>query len=660
MLKKFSTNGGSAFRIKRPLITTSGFVSDVDATVKFHLDELNSLLSRRIIHPDLVGGERSHGLAGEEDGYASDKSAEVKRSSSSDKNSPERIVRVSDLAMLLQLPLTPKLIPDNKWNPKSLAAVMSIAKESNDGLTLSEYIDTVAELSSLKYAFEGELSTNWATLDFNTKAVLDERPALRDYLVAYANLVQGLEEDNGLYNFILNNRLGVRNIANYALVSAARSVIDAEQIKVANYNNDSSEIVDRVKSAGLSLAEASFKPKLKTLLKDFIFNSDELDLLDKAKIGPVPASLKPLLVKYIQNSPVPVDVHNINNWLPLFVSQASAATKSYQVEDDVDLAESEKDFTVELFEEENASIQVSRSAVYCAAQLYYAMVMDLDLDIFSVVDYFTRKYLLRGGMEITDRRLRDDLQSYVFSNRFKDKQNKVVDRTRPAERQMFYRQVFDYGKGVVPADTPRNTEHPQLMKVLIFEAARYLQRAQASPHPDSYVSRQNVSQAVEDLQYNLSVHSTGMVNVITPLINAEIDFIIRRFFMHPEVIRQVAPQGGTWWRVVENLYLGMRNARLKATVLYNKARLGYSIIRSIADYDSTVFEDDENFSAFISQVDLFITTQSALQKATRESLPDEETDHEDAGQEPALMPVMANGNGSQPEVAQAGGDEWDF
>src|SRR5258708_40225967 len=40
--------GGSPFRIKRPLITTSGIVSEVDPTIKSQLDELNTLLGKRI------------------------------------------------------------------------------------------------------------------------------------------------------------------------------------------------------------------------------------------------------------------------------------------------------------------------------------------------------------------------------------------------------------------------------------------------------------------------------------------------------------------------------------------------------------------------------------------------------------------------------------
>src|SRR6185295_3306012 len=167
--------------------------------------------------------------------------------------------------------------------------------------------------------------------------------------------------------------------------------------------------------------------------------------------------------------------------------------------------------------------------------------------------WFTHKYLVRGGIEIQDPRLRDDLQMYVFSNRFPDeKTGKLVDRTRPAERQMFYRQVFNYGNAQVTDDVVVNDEFPRLWKVLMLESARYLERAQTSPNPESYVSPQNVMQAVEDLQYNLSTHCTGMASVITPLIYNELNFIIKRIFMHEEVLRQVVPAAGaTWWRVVE-------------------------------------------------------------------------------------------------------------
>ena len=232
---------------------------------------------------------------------------------------------------------------------------------------------------------------------------------------------------------------------------------------------------------------------------------------------------------------------------------------------------------------------------------------------------------------------------------------------------MFYRQVFNYGNGPVTEDVIVNEEFPRLWKVLILESAKYLERAQASFNPDSYVSRQNVMQAVEDLQYNLSTHCTGMANVISPIINAELKFVIEEIFMHPEMLRKVAPEGGTWWRVVEKLCMEMTRRRPRSTVLYNKAKLGHDIIRSIADYDPSTFEDDRQFSAFISNVDAFITTQSILQ----DSLIDDLKADTDAPATPGAYNGNGNGNGyhtSMPDAPamtgasapQAGADEWDF
>jgi hypothetical protein len=224
---------------------------------------------------------------------------------------------------------------------------------------------------------------------------------------------------------------------------------------------------------------------------------------------------------------------------------------------------------------------------------------------------------------------------------------------------MFYRQVFDYGNARITDDFILNKEFTKLWKVLILESAKYLERAQVSPNPDSYVSRQNVMQAVEDLQYNLSAHCTGMANVITPLIYAELNFVIQRIFMHREIRQQIVPAGGTWWRVVETLYMGMKHMRPKATVLYNKAKLGYEIIRSIADYNPATFEDDRNFSAFISNVDAFITTQSILQEALTDDLKtgEEEAEAKQNGWRPTA-PETADAAAAP--GAKTGDDEWDF
>jgi len=628
MATKLTLDGTNlGFRIKRPLITTGGFVSDTDPDIKKHLDELNKILGRKIFDPD-------------------DSEA------------------IQDL---LSRPLTPKRIPDG-WDDDSLVYLAKNENEEPGRVMLSEYIDSIGELSALKFAFDTNIAATWSTLDFNVKTILSY-PAIKDYLIAFGYIIRGLEEVNGLKNFVLTSRAGSKNVANYATVSAARTVIDREKLIVPDYNVDDSKIVEEIRAAGLSLSLASFKPAVKAVINNFIFNSKEAELIKNSNIGEIPEAIIPLLIKYIKNSTVPITAQNVNHFLPIFISQIQGTIEIPEVPEG-DFEQSDQDFDVQFLEDDASQILISKSAVKCAAQLYYSMILGDELEVFNVANHLTHKYLVRKNIDLQDGRLRENLQEYVFFNRFKaPKTKKMLERTRPAERQMFYRQVFNYGSARTTDDVIVNGEFPRLWKVLMLESAKYLERAQASPHPDNFVSRQNVMQAVEDLQYNLSTHCTGMALVITPLIYSELDFVTRRIFNHPVVRRHVSPSGGSWLRVVEEIYADMRRMRPKATVVYNKAKLGHDIIRSIADYNPATFEDDKNFAAFISNVDAFITTQSILQGALTDDLKEAAYDDEERQEQVGMNGEDSNGyHSSMPNMpataaragATAGSDEWDF
>lgn len=590
------------FRIKRPNITLNGATAAVDSGVSRHFKELADLLAKPAF------------------GARSDK--------------PEALAK--HVRSLIAPTLTPKFSPpkpapvvvgaaggaphpapaaDQEWAPGSLAATLDQAKPSE--LTLADFIDITPNLSDLKYAYEQSLSGNWSLLDTNTQFALNDHPSLRDYLVAYAVLVMQVTDFNALKNFILSNQAGVRSIINYGAVSAARDYVYNQKLVVTDYNNDDSAIVVAIKTANLSLTDASFTPTLKGLVDAFIFNAEQSQVLAAATIQ-VPDALKPQVIQLMKSSAVKITAANIDFFLPLFISQLSP-TPLVDGTTPADSTVADQDFDVEFLQDTNAIAQVSRSAVLCAAQLYYDMVLGEELDVFSTINYFTNNYLLRGGIEIQDTTLRNDLQLYVFSNKFVDlKTNKITDRTRPPERAMFYKQVFNSGAEIADNDLAQilvpNPDFPKLWKVLILETAKYIQQAQAAFYPDQYVPRGNVQQAVEDLQYNLSTHCIGMVNVVSPMIYAELDFVIRRIFMHDEVMRQIVPAGATWWRVVETLYLAMRNTRPRSTVLYNKAKLGYDILKDVADYNPATFQNDDVFSEFVSSVQTFITTQSILQQ----------------------------------------------
>ena len=180
------------------------------------------------------------------------------------------------------------------------------------------------------------------------------------------------------------------------------------------------------------------------------------------------------------------------------------------------------------------------------------------------------------------------------------------------------------------------------------------------------MSRQNVMQAVEDLQYNLSTHCTGMATVITPLIYAELNFVIRRILMHPEVLQQIVPQGGTWWRVVETLQHGHeeRAAALDGALQQGEAGRRHHL-RQIADYNPSTFENDAIFSAFISNVDAFITTQSILQEALdrrpqrSRTTATERPCREPTGERPDTMPPPRR-RAAAAAARRRASDEWAF
>ncbi len=617
----------SAFKIKRPLTTGSGFATGVDPTVKSHLNELNQLLGKRVL-------AKGTGTKGAE-----------------------------SVAEFFARPLTPKRVPPGgAWADKSLARFLADAKEEKDGLTLAELIDATAELVDLKYEFQDQLSKALLTLDYNTRAVLESYPNVSDYLVAYAFKVLKLRNVNALNSFVRKNDKGARSFVNYAVVSAARTLINDEQLSVAEYNDDDGALAKALRASTVSLSSA-FKKAAKAIIENFVFNTDEIALIDGSSVGPVPAKIKPLVVKYIQAFAIPITAKNVDFYLPVFISQAMKSQGMVDPEDSA-LDLQDQDFNVQFREDDDARVSdVSRSAIRCAAQLYHGMVIGDELDVFGVINYFTHKYLIRGSLEIRDKRLRSDLRLYVFSDKFIDLgTNRVMDRTRQPERQMFFRQVFSEGNAEVTEDVIINPDFKRLWKVMVLESAKYLQRAQASFNPDSFVSRQNVMQAVEDLQYNLSTNCTGMVNIIAPLIDAELNFVLSRILKHPEVIQHVVPSGGTWQRVVETLSSGMKRTRPRATTLYNKGRLGEGIIRSIAEYTPSSFEDDQGFSAFISQVDAFITTQSILQDSLASAIADADADAEE-GPDAEADEYPEEGTGPIPPSRNNGAgavDEWDF
>lgn len=681
----------STFRIRRSILTTNGIGSDVDVNVGRLLDEIERLLGKPIFGPSPSPGRsggRSKGAAAAMAATSSTEDAtEPHAASDTEEGSVAGMAAASssspdaELIALLRHRLSAKHAPklDDRdelsyWDEGSLAYTLSQSKSRS--YTLSDLIDRTPRLAKLKYYVAGDIKDNWATIPFNARAVLEDHPNIQDYLIAFAYYRLEIREADALRNVIVNNRLGTRVFSDYAAVSAARYLIEQEQLKVDAYNDNEGKFTKLLIANAIPLSSLSFEKTVRDEIREFMFDRDEEDIIVKAKtfkaLSPdLQVELLPKLITYLQQSPLRPQITSttIDTFLPsitvqllrqrtvpAFGTAITVPDQSYHVQFEDDT--------------QDAAVEVNKEAVLFAAQLYHGMVLGDELDVFGAVHYLAhRRMNVFGGMRIKDRRLRDDLQRYVFDNRYLDlgdsKRNPSVApvekfRTRPSERQMFHRQVFDEGSADMPEDMLVNRDIKRLWKVLMLESARYLDRAQASLNPDSFVSRQNVMQAVEDLQYNLSTHCTGMATVISPALDAELNFILERILKHEEVLQQVVPEGGNWKRAVDKLNQERRRPAGPAMTLYNKAVLGKGIIEMIAEYVPPEFEKNSVFSEFIGKVDAFITTQSILQRSSKSMLEDHDDEEEPAPGDEA-MPQMApaepikltNGNA-------ASADEWDF
>ncbi|TWF42272.1 hypothetical protein FHW36_10227 [Chitinophaga polysaccharea] len=640
-LNFFPTNG---VKIRRTNVTTNGVTADIDANVKEQLVYLNDLLSKPIYQKDENGD-----WTGPDGTFIQDfvtASLKTRRYGS----------RYKD---------------EQQWEEGSLLSNIYRAINANSYLnngstvhySLEEYIDAEDKLSLLKFDFSDRLMNNWNNLDINPRSILNY-PGIVNYLLAMGYNA-GYQEINGLTNFIFGNRSGNRNIISYAQVSAAREYIHAEKVDV-EYNTDTAQIIQDILKNNPSFSSQSFYPFIQTTVANYVSNSKELDLLKLSKYyDDIPVAMIPRLIKMIKASVLPVTKTNIDTLLPIFMNDIENTPGWQDDTSDTDTTTSQgaPDFSVTFLDEDNAVVQILSDNIRCAAQMFYSMTLGDELDVFNVVNFFTHKYMVRGNIQISDQQLREDLQLYVFSNKFTNpKTGKIVDRTRPAERMMFYKQVFNYGNAPVTEDVVVNKEFPKYWRILIMEVAKYIQKAQDSPNPDSYVSRQTVMQAVEDLQYNLSTHCSGMANVISPIIYDELYFVIKRILSHPEIVKQLVPAGGNWWKVVELLYEGMKHQRPKTTILYNKAKLGYAILNSIADYNPVTFEDDTRFSTFISNVDAFIISQAQLQNRDDDddTSTKDDPDHKRIKGRDRDRDTDSDDKAPDKATAPAGKDEWDF
>lgn len=525
---------------------------------------------------------------------------------------------------------------------------------------LTEFIDATSH-ASMYYEVKNMIKED--KLSLNAFTILNNE-VLASYLFARAIYSPTLElkEAFSIYKNMKeedDKNGGIKAIYNYMVFNAVIDIKRDNKIETGGETN--ATMAKRVlEGAKISFADGVLSTKILFILKQHVFNKDEQKLIDenKDKLNIADEDI-PYLISYIKKSKIPIDKDNAEFYLAIALSNLKNNNLTYTSSDKDDEGLQDFDFSVKYYDDVKSAQTFNKESILCAAQLYYVMTLGDELGIFEVINTIITKEMPSGRVDITSKQLMKDLQQYFFNETFSiGSDGSQFKRTLPDERHMFYKQVFNAGSGNTIDGTAVNKEFDTNMNTLFEEVIKYIEKVERSISSSVTISRQNLYQAIEDLQYNLSTYCSGMVKVATPIINKELDFVVERFLMNDDIRKQLAPNGnGSFWKVIENVQRGQ--GKNSTSLLRNKAVFMHKILTAVANYTPVSFEDENVISEFVSTVEALIINNSQLEDRHHGSSSDDGSmkghDWDHAGNDADMIgaPSMnGNGNGMK--------DEWNF
>ncbi len=255
------------------------------------------------------------------------------------------------------------------------------------------------------------------------------------------------------------------------------------------------------------------------------------------------------------------------------------------------------------------------------------MVLGEELEVFNAVEMLFAKHLRspRYAIKVQSRETIDAIRMYSFANRFEDLETGAqYDRSQENDRMMFYKQLFNYGQVMGLEEADVNVNFQPLWDSLMIEVAKYIEKVESSTSFEN-VSKNNIFQAIEDLQTNLSDCCPPLAQASAGLMFKELEFISVRLFGDKDIMSQVGRREPTDLGVLKQLLADMNEMRSMSSqnidALFKKAMLGYSIIMEIARYTPLRMETGDNFGQFISMVQSYFVAQELLEQQTAGAMP---------------------------------------
>jgi hypothetical protein len=386
-------------------------------------------------------------------------------------------------------------------------------------------------------------------------------------------------------------------------------------------------LIKDAKSKNIPFSNASFNKSVDDLIQKHYFDnksysnvkeSFEGGLYEKLNLTP---DEEEQLVNLQKLSPFIDDKDSAKKFLPIALYNIRNKKIDYSTLSSLDGGE--LDSSVEYFTNDTQNTDdFNKENIQFAAQLYYVMVMGDELEVFNAADALITKHLRnkRFNVDVRKKATLDAIRLYAFNDKFEHlKTGETFQRSQEPERMMFYKQVFDMGDVQQLGEMEANTDFIPLWDTLMVEVAKYIAKVEESSNYDN-ISRNNIYQAIEDLQYNLSNNCTGLSKIASNVMYLELKFIENRLFADKDIREQIGKRDRTPFGVLKQILLDLneqRGMRMQDIIaLNNKAILGHKIINEIAKFTQEYMETDENFGKFITDVQAYFLAQKIIEKQT--------------------------------------------
>jgi hypothetical protein len=188
------------------------------------------------------------------------------------------------------------------------------------------------------------------------------------------------------------------------VVSAARTLIDAEQLNVPDYNNDAGKLAKVLTAANLSISKSSFEAAARARIDNLVFNSKEEAWLAGRASGTFPRKYKPQLITLIKKSPIrSMPQYRLSPHRCSF--RRSPATTDATAEPMMHPRGHGPGLRRSILDDQEPSAEVSSAAISLHGTAPTRHDREHELDVFGLVDYFHPPLFLRGDLESRNKRL---------------------------------------------------------------------------------------------------------------------------------------------------------------------------------------------------------------------------------------------------------------